>query len=232
MKPDFPIVLAAIGGILFLLGLLGKITISNVEIGNSNRAIRWTEVLSGAILIASATVLWVSKQPVSNASETPQITGMPQQSAPPSLTGEPPAVDPETLITTIRKKERDNVRESWGIRSDQCFTDVDLEKFKKRNAPAQVSAELQRDNGFIDVVLAIKAMLPNERQKLIDRAARTYHKTWAELALDPATTSPEQLRAGQTEAGQQAERMIAETIADLIRTLCERSADDIRKLYT
>jgi hypothetical protein len=78
---------------------------------------------------------------------------------------------------------------------------------------------LRKDKEFTNVVLALKASPPHEQQKLLDAALNTRRPTWAELGrID---------RQGQTEAGQEAEKMIAEAIVNLVKELLRLPDEDI-----
>ena len=58
-------------------------------------------------------------------------------------------------------------------------------------------ARLATDQDFDRIATAIRAMPTDQRRQLLGKAARTYHRTWAQLGrIDPS---------GQTEAGQTAE---------------------------
>jgi len=128
------------------------------------------------------------------------------------------------LIEIIIKQQQDNVRESYGEAAGQNFSDQDFKEFIKKGIPKKIVDQLKTDNEFLDVVLAIKYMTPTERQKLLNKGLNTYKPTWAQLVrIDPK---------GQTEKGQQAEKMIAKAIVDLAKELSKLSDDDIRKLYT
>lgn len=124
-------------------------------------------------------------------------------------------VKAEELIEIIKEQQRLNVRESYGEMAYQCFSDDDLGRFIQAKVPDRVIENLKKDNQFIEVVLAIKKLSSNERQKLLDESLNTYKPTWAQLGKIS--------RDGQTEAGQKAERMISETIVNLVRDLIEQA---------
>jgi len=116
------------------------------------------------------------------------------------------------LIALIKQQQRVHVRESWGEWDYQCFTWDDLRWFQKEDVPAEITKKLAKDAKFAAIVRGIKEMKPAERNKLLKRASRTYKPTWAQLGRIT--------RAGQTDAGQEAERLIAGAIVQLVtRTL-------------
>jgi predicted small secreted protein len=122
-----------------------------------------------------------------------------------------PKNKPEQLISIIQEQQRKNVKESWGELAYQCFTDDDLARFIKNKRTEQIRESLKRDPEFLDVVLAIRQMEPSERKKLLISADKPLRPTWAELGRIS--------REGQTEAGQEAERMIATAIVKLVKEL-------------
>lgn len=117
------------------------------------------------------------------------------------------------LIDIIKQQQRNNVRESYGILAGQCFTDEDLDRFNAAGVARTIAEKLKQDKQFIEVVSAIKKMDPSERQKLLNTCLQTYHQTWQQLRRISS--------AGQTEAGQQAEREIAEAIVNAVKELIE-----------
>ena len=129
----------------------------------------------------------------------------------------PTKVNPELLINKITQLQRANVRDSVGKQAGQCFTEVDLDKFKAEKKTAQIVGQLEKDKDFLAIVDSISEMKPEERTALLDRALGNYRKTWAELGLDPDSSPKEKLREGQTEKGQEAEKLIAEAVVDLVR---------------
>jgi hypothetical protein len=151
-----------------------------------------------------------------NAHKSPSETS---QTQPPAAVGD---VKPEALIDIIVKQQRENVKESVGTLDYQCFSEKDLGAFKEASKHKQIAQKLKHDNIFLDVVLAIKQMRPAKRQELLEVAAHTARKTWAELGrID---------REGQTEAGHQAESMIASEIVGLVKELCNLNTEQINGL--
>lgn len=137
---------------------------------------------------------------------------------------EEPKVKPEELITIIKIQQKKYVKESWGTHAYQCFTDDDLKKFEDDKVPIKIVEKLKTDNKFIDIVLAIKDMTPSDWQDLKERSLSTYKRTWTELGKVD--------REGQTEAGQKAEKMIAEAIVDLVIEFIKKSREEIKRFYS
>jgi hypothetical protein len=133
-----------------------------------------------------------------------------------------PTVSPNELLNIIKSEQRSEVRESYGEFRGQNFSDEMLKEFKENNIPKSVVDRLRHDSYFIDVVLAIKRMEPSAREKLLSDGMRTRRKTWAEQG----GVSPE----AQTEAGRQAEELIAQAIVKLVRELYTMPAEKLDAL--
>jgi len=131
-------------------------------------------------------------------------------------------VSHDELLEIIKSQQQSEVKLSYGKYSGQNFSDEDLKAFNEKNTPRVVTERLRQDGHFIDVVLAIKRMEPGPRQRLLGIGLQTYKKTWAELGR----ISPE----GQTEAGQEAERLIAKAIVNLVKELYNLPAEKLEGL--
>jgi len=112
------------------------------------------------------------------------------------------------LIQIIRKQQALHVGDSWGEQDWQCFDWSDWQQFVVNNIPRQVTAYLSQDAHFQKLVAEIQELDAGQRQRMLARAGRTYRPTWAQLGR----ISTE----GQTEAGQLAERRIAQAIVELL----------------
>jgi hypothetical protein len=131
-------------------------------------------------------------------------------------------VSPDELLGIITSEQRSKVRESINIYDGQNFSNDMLKEFKEQNVPRLVTERLKHNNDFIDIVLAIKQMGSGAREKLLSDGMRTRRKMWAELGK----ISPE----GETEAGREAEQLIAQAIVDLIRELYKLPAEKLDAL--
>lgn len=115
----------------------------------------------------------------------------------------------DELVKTIRATQTKYVRDSWGEKANQSFTDLDLEKFYADRILDRISNELKSDKRFAPVAQTIRSLPAQQRDEILDRAAKIYKPTWEQLGkID---------RSGQTDAGQKAEREIARTIVALIK---------------
>jgi hypothetical protein len=133
-------------------------------------------------------------------------------------------VNPEELLELIKSHQQSEVKESYGEARGQNFSEEDLREFKTKNVPQAVADKLRHDSYFIDVVLAVKRMEPGARYKLLSAGMQTYKKTWAQLGGIS--------REGQTDAGHEAERLLAKAIVDLVKelyTLPEEKLNGLRK---
>jgi hypothetical protein len=128
---------------------------------------------------------------------------------------------PSDLQEIIKSKQRQKVKTSYD--EYNCFTDIDLQDFKKSKTPDQAVNELIEDNSFIDLIIAIKDMNPADRQKLFETSSNIAKPTWTTLG----SVSSE----GQTEAGHEAELLIAKAIVSKIKEMIKLSVDDLKKKY-
>lgn len=223
-----PALIGLLGAVCFLVGVFGQVSTKWGQVGPLTTPIRWIAAVAGLVFMLAGFYVYEHQpsQSVQNAQTTPQQQA-PTSPVPPA----PRTADPEALVQTIKDKQRENISDSTGTEDYQGFTEVKLAEFKKAGVPAQVTAELKGDANFIDLVLAIKAMPPSARQSLLARAAHTYRQPWSQLNLDPSSAPKTDLLRGQTRAGSEAEREIAQSIVALVKNLSQRSEDELRKLY-
>lgn len=213
------------GVILLVCGVLREFRFLNL--GPLTKRQQGLFIGLGAVLMLLALFVERSQtQPVYQAVGTypssPPPTGPAPAPAKPPESAKLP--DPQTLIATVKTEQLRAVRESYGENNGECFTDVDLTDFKANRVPEQVVATLRRNTQFIDVVLAIKALPSSEREDLLAAARAQRRKTWKELGRVS--------RDGQTEAGRQAETLIALAIVAEVQRLLQLSTDDIKRLAT
>lgn len=135
------------------------------------------------------------------------------------------AADPQLKLGAIIKTEqRTFVRESWGENAHESFTDAERKAFIESHQLETILARLERNNEFLDVILALKRLPPAEKQRVLESCRKPLHQTWAQMGRIS--------RDGQTQAGQDTELMIANGIVDVVQQLSVRSEDEIRKLYS
>jgi hypothetical protein len=123
------------------------------------------------------------------------------------------SIRPETLTEIIGEKQKQEVRESSGVWSQDCFSDDDLNEFVETDRAAKIAQALKKSKRFQAVVEIIKNMPAGEQQAFLNSCRRALRPTWREIGSIS--------REGQTEAGNQAELLIAQAIVDLVKELIE-----------
>jgi hypothetical protein len=123
-------------------------------------------------------------------------------------------VDPHLLISVIKQEQSRYVKGSTGLNKNECFTDEDLAKFEENNTTMKLKNYLQNSKDFRNLVKNIVDMNQNDRTELFSEARNTYKPTFTEIGKVSS--------AGQTDAGQKAEKEIANTIVDLTDSLISR----------
>jgi hypothetical protein len=226
---SFAVVLLIAGLIFLAVGLLGKIRIKEYELGTDSPPIRILMGVIGLALIVAAFFVYQPDESSTPANSNTNLQFNPSPTPNPSVTATPspsptstPA-NPNSLIDVIKKVQNERVKESYGELEGQNFSDRDLASFLKNGTIADIKDSLKKDGEFLDVVLAIKSMSMTDRQKLLTKARTTYKPTWVELGRVDRV-------AGQTAAGQKAERMIAEAIVNLVKELSRLPDDQIKSM--
>jgi hypothetical protein len=193
--------------------------------------IDWTQIISGlivGIILGGGGAFYLQVQRIAkletqieelNKTENQVVTRGEQKNE--QIQSE---VNPKELITIIKDQQASYVKDSWGPESYQCFTDVDLDNFNSSKIPEKISYNLKKDAKFIDLVLAIKQMPASKWKELKEICLKTYKPTWAEQGGIN--------KNGQTDAGQKAEKKVANTIVKLVVELLEKSVDEIKNLYS
>ena len=133
------------------------------------------------------------------------------------------AVQPEILTKIIQDSQRENVRESFGEMSGQCFTENDLNNFIGSKRPFKIAEDLRTDKTFLAAVLSLQKMSPQNRQNFLNSANKPLRPTWEELGEISAN--------GQTDAGQKAEKLIAEEIITQVKVLLALPVKELQRLY-
>lgn len=115
-------------------------------------------------------------------------------------------VGAQDLIPYVGTQQKAHVRESTGIYAYECFTDLDLSRFKADSVHLQVAREAKRSPRFRAIVAQLKALPEGQRKVILVEARNVGHPTWAQLGRITSDGS------GQTTAGQAAEELIAGAI--------------------
>ena len=122
----------------------------------------------------------------------------------------------QRLNRIIGRQQAKHVRESFGQAAHECFTSSDLELFRERRTPMQIGLAVARLSEFHSIVKELASLPSAERGRLLAGLRRPLRPTWAELGRIT--------RRGQTDAGNLAERLIADAIVDLVeQVLAARS---------
>lgn len=116
----------------------------------------------------------------------------------------------EKLINYIKDYQSRYVKKSTGKYDYNCFTDDNLKEFYDRNIPKEIEQKLLMDDEFLALVLAIKELSPEQWGNIKSDALRVFKPIFDDVGGAKSDGS------AQTEAGQQAERKVGETIVDLI----------------
>jgi len=120
------------------------------------------------------------------------------------------------LIQYIKTQQGLHVRLSTGVLAHQCFTDADLDKFVAEGVHLSVARAARRSPSFLAIVVRLGTLSEEQRKLLLADARRFSHPTWAQLRRITEDGS------GQTEAGQQAERLISGALVDAAEGIMAR----------
>lgn len=114
----------------------------------------------------------------------------------------------EVLLDLIQFHQQRSVKKSTGTLAHECFTDRDLASFRAAEIPQQIVERLRNAPDFAAVARMLKALPVEQRAATMRKARLTARPTWREMGfIDRAGR-------GQTEAGHEAELMIARAIVD------------------
>ena len=216
-KLTLPVILAFIGAGLIVLALARTVETRWITLGPLSNFGKILSGVIGVLALTTSVYIYLHSQPTLPCTSQPQ--GAAQDSASPPAPADTNKVKLE-LINLIKNKQH-AVRDSTGLNNYDNFTRQNLDQFKRDRVPEHIADDLKNDERFEDLVSQIKSLNPDDRQKVLDAAETTYRLSWSQLGLNPATASAEDLKRGQSEAGSEAERMIAESIVNLIREQCK-----------
>jgi hypothetical protein len=126
--------------------------------------------------------------------------------AQPAGTG--PAGPRARLGSVIAKTQRAHIRESYGELAGECFTWVDLDRFRRAGAARVLAAGLRSAPEVREVVVHFQGRSIDEVRASLGPLRKALRPTWAQLGKIS--------RHGQTEAGNRAERELADAIVDMV----------------
>lgn len=161
----------------------------------------WVAVLS--ILLATA---WADVFPGNNAFGQRLRWG---SRGPESRVREPAASvrQQHPLYTFVAAQQRRFVRES--VNDWNCFTWVDLQILQEQVALGHIAELIEEDPEFKVVCDAMKRLSPAEREGVYSAALQIFPPTWAQQRfIGPP---------GQTNAGQQADKLIGQLVVQRVR---------------
>ncbi len=118
-------------------------------------------------------------------------------------------ISAEGIITIVEIKQDRHIRKSY--REEDCFTWADLDDLKSSDKLGRMIENLNGNSHFLKMVLETNKLSPEDWNALKERTLNTYLPTWDELGK----VGPE----GQTQAGQEGQKLIAKMVVDLVTKL-------------
>lgn len=94
-----------------------------------------------------------------------------------------------------------------------CVTDVMYNRFREGNSAQKIAAEIVKLKEIQAAILTLRAMPAADMKKEVSKLRRPLRKTWGQLGRISSE--------GQTDAGQKAELLIANAIADKVLQCCQ-----------
>ncbi|HRQ30450.1 MAG TPA: hypothetical protein PLU49_10285 [Saprospiraceae bacterium] len=125
------------------------------------------------------------------------------------------------LFECIKENQTKYVKLSTGNLDYNCYTEIDLNNFHSNEIPKEIEHKLQSDTKFLALVMVIKKLSSEQWGKLKSEAKLIHKPTFSEAGGIKADGS------AQSEAGQQAEKIIAETIVNLVSEIKKKNKSDI-----
>lgn len=225
----FPIVFLVIGGLLLILGIVGNVTYKELALGITSGPVRTLSSIIGLLLMVSSGFLFNAEK----ITESKQIVNKDGQSAtqtsPTNIISRLTATqtEPDDLKIIIKDKQKAHVKTSTGEERGECFTEEDFANFQQEKIIDKIKDALRGDNHFLETVIAIQKMPPPERQKFLTLCATIARPAWSTLGSKFDRKSGE----GQTKAGHEAEKNIAESIVGLVKEIAKLPESEIKKMY-
>jgi len=127
----------------------------------------------------------------------------------------------EELFNCIKENQTRYIKLSTGYFDYNCFTDIDLNNFHSNEVPKQIADKLQSDSKFLALVMVIKNLSSDQWEKLKSEALLIYRPTFGDVGGVKTDGS------AQSVAGQQAEKIVAETIVNLVSEIKKKNKSDI-----
>jgi hypothetical protein len=114
----------------------------------------------------------------------------------------------QVLLDLIQFHQQRYVKRSTGVLAHECFTDRDFASFKAAEKPMRIVERLRQAPDFAVVARMLRALPVADREATMRRARQTARPTWQEMGFI------DRQGRGQTEAGHEAELMIARAIVE------------------
>jgi len=127
----------------------------------------------------------------------------------------------EELFNCIKENQTRYIKLSTGYFDYNCFTDIDLNNFHSNEVPKQIADKLQSDSKFLALVMVIKNLSSDQWENLKSEALLIYRPTFGDVGGVKTDGS------AQSVAGQQAEKIVAETIVNLVLEIKKKNKSDI-----
>jgi hypothetical protein len=118
----------------------------------------------------------------------------------------------QALLDLVQSQQQRHVRKSVGVLAHECFTDRDLASFRAAGTPAKIVERLKQTPEFANVARTLEALPAEQRAATMRKARETARPTWSQMGFI------DRQGRGQTEAGREAELMIARAIVDALTT--------------
>jgi hypothetical protein len=112
------------------------------------------------------------------------------------------------LVDLVRLHCHRNVRASVGELAGECFTNHDFTAFRAAGIPRQIVKRLEQARDFAEVTQMLRALPADKRAAVLRTARETARPTWLAMGYI------DRQGRGQTEAGHEAELLIARAIVD------------------
>ena len=100
-----------------------------------------------------------------------------------------------------------------------CFTNVDLQMFRQYRPNARIAKLMNDDAEFVKLLGEIRVLKSSTQTRLFAKALRTYRSTWGQMSRIST--------AGQTIAGQQAEKTVVSIIVSTAKKMLAKPQDKL-----
>ena len=120
------------------------------------------------------------------------------------------------LQDVVRWQQQKHIRKSIGELANECFTDADFAAFRAGDIPRQIVTGLRKTEDFKVIAAELRKLSPDRLTEAVSQVRRIARPTWRQMGFI------DREGRGQTEAGHQAELMIAAAIVDAFSAEVQR----------